>query len=93
MPATQCEMIVGFLVPHRCEQRALGTCAKCGRSYCEEHLDMKPAGLICLACAQGLAQPVALPITAQTFDASDLALFTAASAWDEDDTDKFADLS
>ena len=93
MPATQCEMIIGFLAPHRCEQRALGTCTKCGRSYCEEHLDMKPEGLICLACAQGLAQPVALPITAQTFDASDLALFTAASAWDEDDTDKFADLS
>ena len=93
MPATQCEMIIGFLVPHRCEQRALGTCARCGRSYCEEHLEMKPTGLICLACAQGLDQPVALPLTAQTFDAADLALFTAASTWDEDDTDKFADLS
>jgi hypothetical protein len=40
-----------------------------------------------------LAQPVALPLTAQTYNDSDLALFTAASAWDMDDTDKFADLS
>jgi hypothetical protein len=36
---------------------------------------------------------VALPITAQTFNDADIALFTAASAWDIDDTDKFADLS
>jgi hypothetical protein len=36
---------------------------------------------------------VALPLTAQTYNDADLALFTAASAWDADDTDKFADLS
>ena len=90
---TQCEMIVGYLAPHRCDNRALGTCAKCQRSYCEEHVEVKPEGLICLACSQGLAQPVALPLTAQTYNAADLALFTAASAWDADDTDKFADLS
>ncbi len=86
-------MIIGYLVPHRCEQRALGKCAKCGRSYCEEHVEVKPDGLICLACSQGLTQPVALSITAQTYNDSDLALFTAASLWDADDNDQFADLS
>lgn len=93
MSTTQCEMIIGFLTPHRCDKRALGRCAKCSRDYCEEHLQLKPDGLICLACAQGLTQPVALAVTAQSYDAADLALFTAASTWDEDDTDQFADLS
>ncbi len=89
----QCEMIVGYLAPHRCDNRALGRCAKCQRSYCEEHVEVKPEGLMCLACSQGLAQPIALPITAQTYNDADLALFTAASARDADDTDTFADLS
>jgi hypothetical protein len=90
---TQCEMIVGYLVPHRCEKKALGHCMKCGRSFCDEHIDVQPTGLLCLACQQGLAQPVALPITARNFSEADLALFTAASLSDVDDTDKFADLS
>jgi len=91
--ADQCEMIIGFLVPHRCEHPALGRCAKCGRGYCEEHIEVKQEGLICLACSQGLEQPVALPITAQTFTPEDLADFDAASQWDVDDSDMFVDLS
>jgi recombinational DNA repair protein (RecF pathway) len=89
----QCEMVVGFLVPHRCDHPALGRCVKCGRGYCEEHVSVQPEGLICLACQQGLAQPVALPITAQSYDAGDLATFAAVSAWDEDASDTFSDLS
>jgi hypothetical protein len=52
--------------------------------------------LLCLACQQGLDQPVALPLTAQTFSQSDLATFASLSAWDSDselDDDTFADLS
>ncbi len=89
----QCEMIIGFLVPHRCEHPALGRCTKCGRAYCEEHVTIQPGGLICLACQQNLPQPVALPITAASYDASDLALFAAASAWEEDSDDAFSELS
>jgi hypothetical protein len=92
----QCEMIIGFLVPHRCEHPALGRCTKCGRGYCEEHVTVQPTGLLCLACQQGLAQPIALPITAQTYSAADLATFSALSQWessDDDPNDAFADLS
>jgi hypothetical protein len=85
-------MIVGYLVPHRCEHPALGRCTKCGRGYCEEHVTLQPNGLLCLACQQGLDQPVALPLTAQTFDSNDLATFAALSEWDTEE-DAFSDLS
>jgi recombinational DNA repair protein (RecF pathway) len=91
--AEQCEMIIGFLVPHRCEHPALGRCARCGRGYCEEHIQVTQEGLVCLACQQGLAQPVALPITARTFTDDDLAAFDTASQWDVEDNDMFSDLS
>lgn len=92
--AEQCAMIVGYLVPHRCEQRALGTCLRCGRQYCEDHLAVTSEGLICTACQQGLDQPVALPITQQSYDAADIAVFSRVSeGGDEDTDDTFADLS
>jgi hypothetical protein len=92
--AEQCEMIIGFLVPHRCENPVLGHCIQCGRGFCDEHVQVDPTGLVCLACSQGLDQPVVLPVTAQTFSADDLTTFRAASLWDqEDETDLFSDLS
>lgn len=92
--ANQCEMIVGFLVPHRCEHPALGACTRCGRGFCEEHVSVTAQGLVCLACSQGLEQPVALPITAQNFTSEDIAAFGAASLWEQDDpVDMFSDLS
>lgn len=92
--AEQCEMIVGFLVPHRCEHPALGRCVKCGHDYCEEHVTVQTEGLLCLACQQGLEQPVALPATALVYDAADVAMFAAASEWDQtEDDDTFSDLS
>jgi hypothetical protein len=49
---------------------------------------------MCLACLQGLDQPVALPIAAATFTAAELESFNQASMWDDDDTgDLFSDLS
>jgi len=93
----QCEMVIGFLVPHRCENPALGKCAKCGRMYCEEHVTVTPKGMMCVACQQGLDQPVALAATAQNFDATDIAMFSAATRdWDRDtdsSSDTFSDLS
>ena len=94
--AAQCEMVVGFLVPHRCDNPALGTCRQCGRGFCEEHLEITPEGMICTACRQGLDQPVALPATAQSYDAGDILIFSAATRWDDDSDradDAFADLS
>ena len=90
--AEQCAMIIGYLVPHRCEHPSLGHCTKCGRGFCEEHVTVTQTGLVCLACSQGLPQPVALPITAQTFTPDDLALFDTASRWEADE-DTFSDLS
>lgn len=80
-------------MPHRCEHKALGQCAQCSRQYCEEHIALRPGGLICTACEQGLDQPVALPNTAADYSDADLAAFTQASSWDETDSDLFSDLS
>lgn len=95
MAANQCEMIIGYLVPHRCDNPALGKCTRCGRGFCDEHVSLQPGGLLCLACQQGLSQPVAVPLTAQTFNPNDLATFAMLSQWDatDDDADTFADLS
>lgn len=86
-------MIIGFLVPHRCEKRALGGCAQCGAEFCEEHVAVRANGLVCVACEQGLDRPVALPSTAQDYSDDDLATFREASTWDDSDSDLFADLS
>ena len=91
--ATQCEMIVGFLVPHRCDNRAVTQCAKCGRRFCDEHLEITPGGLICAACQQGLQEPMAIPQTARSFDEADIMVFAAASDFSDDDDDMFSDLS
>jgi hypothetical protein len=91
--AVQCEMVVGFLVPRRCDRKALGQCSQCSRRYCEEHMDVRPGGLLCVACEQGLDRPVALPGTAMDYTADELAAFTLASTWDETDSDLFSDLS
>jgi len=90
--ANQCEMTIGFLVPHRCEHPALGHCIQCGRGYCEEHISVGSAGLVCQACQQGLEQPVVLPTAARSFSSRDIRAFDAAS---DDDTidDMFSDLS
>jgi len=93
--AEQCEMIIGYLVPHKCENPALGKCVNCGRGFCDEHTSMTQSGRMCLACQQGLEIPVALPISAAIFTPSDLDRFGRSSTWDDDDDrdDMFSDLS
>lgn len=94
VPVGQCEMVIGFLVPHRCDNPALGKCSKCGRDFCDEHVDQTRGGRVCLACQQGLDMPVALPIAAAAFTATDFDTFNRASTWDDDDrADMFSDLS
>lgn len=95
--AEKCEMIIGYLVPHRCENPSLGACVKCGRGYCDEHTNPTKEGRVCLACQQGLELPVALPIAAAFFTPSDVDIFGRSSRFnDSDDTDSgemFSDLS
>jgi len=91
--AAQCEMIIGYLVPHRCENRAVTKCANCGRSYCDEHVSITEAGLICNACQQGLDKPVLMSETARTFDESDMRVFSQRFYDDDDEADLFSDLS
>ena len=79
-------------MPRRCENPALGNCGQCGRGFCEEHVQVQTQGLVCQACSQGLEQPVALPITAQSFSDEDMALFDQVSRFDSDE-DMFSDLS
>lgn len=92
--AEQCEMIIGYLVPHQCDNPSLGKCVKCGRGFCDEHTNPTREGRVCLACQQGLEMPVALPLAAATITAADMDLFNRASMWDDDDGgDIFSDLS
>jgi len=90
--ADQCAMIVGYLVPHRCPNRALVTCVKCGRSFCDEHVSIVQSGLMCLACQQGVEQPVLVPQVARDYTAEDMAVFSSAGSYDTRE-DTFADLS
>ena len=90
---TQCEMVVGFLTPHRCPNRAVTKCAKCGREFCDEHVELTAGGLVCLACQQGLTQPLAVAQTARDFDESDMVAFSTIGTFEADDDDTFADLS
>ncbi len=90
---TQCEMIIGFLVPHRCANKVVTQCVKCGRSFCDEHVELTAGGLVCLACQQGLDQPVAVAQTARDFDETDLVVFSTVGAFDHDDDDTFANFS
>lgn len=92
----QCAMIIGFLVPHQCENRAVASCSRCNRQFCDEHLQVTPTGLVCLACQQGLDKPVLVAQTASSFDEHDLKSFIPDSDWessDDDSGDLFADLS
>ncbi len=90
--AEQCAMIVGYLVPHRCPNQALATCIKCGRTFCDEHVSIVQGGLICLACQQGLDQPVLVSQVAQAYTADDIAVFSRVGEIDTTE-DTFSDLS
>jgi hypothetical protein len=94
--ANICEMIIGFLIPHRCENPALGVCTQCSRGFCEEHVEVTAQGLVCMACQQGLEQPVVTPAFARSFTQEDFDSFSRMSAihdFDDEPEDMFSDLS
>ena len=94
--AAKCEMIIVYLVPHRCENPSLGRCIQCGRGFCDEHTNQTREGRVCIACQQGLEMPVALPIAATLFTPTDLDAFGRSSRYndsDDDSGDMFSDLS
>ncbi len=90
--AEKCEMIIGYLVPHSCENPALGKCVKCGRGFCDEHTNATQEGRVCLACQQGLEMPVALPIAAALFTLTDLDTFGRSSRFNDNDADDSGDM-
>ena len=48
--AKQCDLVIGYLLPRRCEAKAVASCTKCGRSACERHTQMGDTGLLCRDC-------------------------------------------
>lgn len=87
-------MIIGFLVPHRCDEATIGACVKCARRYCQDHLQLGPAGILCTACAEGRTQPLGTESNVAPLGAADMAAFAAAEAVDRgDDGAAFSDIS
>ena len=48
--AKQCELIIGYLLPRRCEEKSIAACHKCKRMVCEPHTRMGDQGLLCRDC-------------------------------------------
>ncbi len=103
---TACGLFVGVLLPHPCDNAAVGPCSQCGRQACEAHLELTGAGLVCRACAHGSSAPLALAGAALAaaaagalplFLPADLAAFESADGEQEDEDERrqglFADLS
>lgn len=101
---TRCQLFVGLLLPHPCENAAVGVCAQCSRLACEAHLQAAATGLQCTACASGSRAPLALTGVAAAaaaagalalFQPADLAAFEGAALLDEPEEpeEAFADLS
>lgn len=101
---TRCQLFVGLLLPHPCENAGVGVCGQCARAVCESHADAGPSGLVCRACAGGSRAPLALTGVAAAaaaagalalFQPADLLAFEQAALRDEPEEpeDAFADLS
>jgi hypothetical protein len=50
--AKQCEMIIGYLLPRRCEEKGITVCQKCRRTVCELHTRVADDGLLCRDCQE-----------------------------------------
>ena len=48
--AKQCELIIGYLLQRRCEEKGIAACHKCKRMVCEPHTRMGDQGLLCRDC-------------------------------------------
>jgi hypothetical protein len=52
----QCELMIGYLIPRRCDRRARSTCIRCGKHICDVHASISPQGILCEACHEGVKQ-------------------------------------
>lgn len=87
--ARQCELVVGFLVPHRCTGKARSVCTKCGKAICDEHATVSDSGIVCVACQENIEQPTAAALPGPVYAGGDYLPFSP----DEDRGDFFADMS
>jgi hypothetical protein len=60
--AKQCELIIGYLLPRRCEEKGVTTCQKCRRTVCELHTRMADQGLLCRDCHEEGKPRAAAPV-------------------------------
>jgi len=92
----QCEMMIGYLIPRRCDGRARSTCIRCGRHVCDVHAVVTPEGILCEACHAGVEQLTPVTDTPDwvsrlpDYQADDFALFDRS---DVSDVDMFDDMS
>lgn len=89
MEFARCEMMIGFLVPHRCPNPATGICSNCGGNFCDEHLEMSPNGLLCPNCQTGDDDDDDSDTTVYASGYSD----SDYEAFDSDEDEVFVDLS
>ena len=91
--AQRCQMIIGFLIPRPCENKARSTCIQCGKAVCDEHAVVLDTGIVCAACHQGIEAVAVTPLVQQLprarYRDEDFALFEGA----EEAGDVFADMS
>jgi hypothetical protein len=87
--AKQCELIIGYLLPRRCEEKVTATCLKCGRGTCELHTRIGDTGLLCRDCYeehQPLAAeeftPLPAPVQRSIYRRGDFLLFEGEEAGD-----------
>ena len=84
--AKKCELIVGYLIPHRCGRKAVAVCVKCGRGVCEMHAHTGDAGVLCRDCYEGqqaqVGSPVGGAVYGPAYTVQDYGLFDQESEQD-----------
>ena len=87
--AKQCDLVVGYLLPRRCEEKAVKQCQNCNRGVCELHTRIGDQGFLCRDCYEEGApravedvQPLAAPVQNTIYSRDDFGYFDSDSADD-----------
>lgn len=90
--AKQCELIIGYLLPRRCEEKGITVCQMCKRTVCEMHTRVADDGLLCRDCYEEgqprtieAPEPLPSPVQETIYRRPDFGTFDT----DEDDFDLF----